>query len=145
MFAALDVATGQVIEKRHRRHRSREFLRFPDTINRTVPAPPDVHLILDNYGTPTTRRLRHHLAAHPVSRTLHAHHSSWLNLLERMFSTLTKKQITRNPHCSTRPLDAAIAEYLRIRNEAQTPFVWNKTADEPLSKVPGFCQRIPTS
>ena len=47
-FAALDVATGRVIGECHRRHRSREFLRFLETIDHTVPADLDIHLILDN-------------------------------------------------------------------------------------------------
>src|SRR5713101_9252081 len=51
LFAALDVATGRVIGECHRRHRSREFLRFLDTIDHTVPAALDIHLIMDNYGT----------------------------------------------------------------------------------------------
>src|SRR5882672_836145 len=36
LFAALDVASGRVIGECHRRHRSREFLRFLDTIDHTV-------------------------------------------------------------------------------------------------------------
>jgi hypothetical protein len=36
----------------------------------------------------------------------------------------------------------AIREYVAITNEAPRPFVWTKTADEILTKVAGFCQRI---
>jgi len=50
LFAALDVATGRVIGECHRRHRSREFLRFLDTIDDSVSADLDIHLILDNYA-----------------------------------------------------------------------------------------------
>jgi hypothetical protein len=55
LFAALDVKTGAVIGECHRRHRSSEFRKFLDTIVQSVPASLDVHLVLDNYGTPRPR------------------------------------------------------------------------------------------
>jgi transposase len=146
LFAALDVATGRVIGECHRRHRSREFLRFLETIDHAVPAHLDVHLILDNYGTHKTAQVRRWFARHP---RFHVHFTptsaSWLNLVERWFATLTQKQIKRGVHRSTRALETAIREYLTISNEAPKPFVWHKTADEILAKVAGFCQRISDS
>ena len=146
LFAALDVATGRVIGECHRRHRSREFLRFLDTIDHTVSADLDIHLILDNYGTHKTAQVRRWFARHP---RFHLHFTptsaSWLNLVERWFATLTEKQIKRGTHRSTRALEAAIREYLTISNAAPKPFVWHKTADEILASVAGFCQRISNS
>jgi hypothetical protein len=40
LFAALEVASGQVISALHRRHRHQEFLKFLKTIDRNVPANP---------------------------------------------------------------------------------------------------------
>ena len=51
LFAALDVATGQVIGSLHRRQRHQEFLRFLDRIDNALPEELDVHLVMDNYGT----------------------------------------------------------------------------------------------
>ena len=146
LFAALDVATGRVIGELHRRHRSQEFLQFLNTIDAQVPADLDIHLILDNYGTHKTPRVRRWFARHP---RFHVHFTptsaSWLNLVERWFATLTEKQIKRGAHRSTRALEAAIREYLTISNGSAKPFVWTKTADEILAKVAGFCQRISNS
>jgi transposase len=146
LFAALDVATGRVIGECHRRHRSREFLRFLDTIDHTVPTDLDIHLILDNYGTHKTAPVRRWFARH--SR-FHVHFTptsaSWLNLVERWFATLTQKQIKRGAHRSTRALETAIREYLTISNEAPKPFVWHKTADQILASVARYCQRISNS
>jgi transposase len=146
LFAALDVATGRVIGELHRRHRSQEFVQFLNTIDAQVPAHLDIHLILDNYGTHKTPRVRRWLARHP---RFHVHFTptsaSWLNLVERRFATLTEKQIKRGAHRSTRALEAAIREYLTISNGSAKPFVWTKTADEILAKVAGFCQRISNS
>src|SRR5678816_815350 len=131
LFAALDVATGKVIGECHRRHRSQEFLQFLETIDAQVPAALDVHLILDNYGTHKTPRVRRWFARHP---RFHLHFTptsaSWLNLIERWFALLSQKQIKRGAHCSVRALETAIREYVAITNEAPKPFVWTKTADE---------------
>lgn len=48
LFAALNVKTGPVIGQLHQRQRTQEFRQFLDTIEATVPAQLDVHLILDN-------------------------------------------------------------------------------------------------
>ena len=142
LFAALDVATGKVIGECHRRHRSQEFLQFLETIDASVPADLDVHLILDNYGTHKTPRVRRWFVRHP---RFHVHFTptsaSWLNLVERWFALLSEKQIKRGAHRSVRALETTIREYLAITNEAPKPFVWTKTADEILAKVAKFCQR----
>ena len=146
LFAALNVATGKVIGECHRRHRSQEFQRFLETVDAAVPGDLEVHLILDNYGTHKTARIRRWLARHP---RFHVHFTptsaSWLNLVERWFALLTEKQIKRGTHRSTRALETAIHEFLAITNEAPKPFVWTKTADEILASVARFCQRISNS
>ena len=86
LFAALDVATGKVIGKLKRRHRSVEFISFLRHIDSTVPADLDVHMILDNYGTHKTDKVKSWLLRHP---RFHCHfiptYSSWINLVERFF------------------------------------------------------------
>src|SRR5271163_528586 len=80
LFAALDTKTGKVLGQLHRRHRSREFRQFLDTIDHNVPGQLDVHLILDNYGTHKTQLIRRWLAQRP---RFHLHFTptsaSWLN------------------------------------------------------------------
>lgn len=56
LFAALDVATGEVIGRLHRRHRAKEFLAFLKEIDREVPEDLDIHLVMDNYGTHKTEK-----------------------------------------------------------------------------------------
>src|SRR5437764_13240393 len=50
LFAALDVATGQVIGKCYKRHRHQEFLKFLNEIDARLPKDPggEIHLILDH-------------------------------------------------------------------------------------------------
>ncbi|MGV9350215.1 hypothetical protein ACWDSD_36700 [Streptomyces spiralis] len=47
LFAAFDVATGEVISALHRRHRAAEFKKFLIKVDKEVPAQ-QVHLICDN-------------------------------------------------------------------------------------------------
>ena len=146
LFAALNVATGQVIGECHRRHRSLEFQRFLETIERSVPEELQVHLILDNYGTHKTPRIRRWLARHP---RFHLHFTptsaSWLNLVERWFAELTQKQIRRGVHRSTAQLEQAIRSYLDQTNADPRPFIWTKTADQILETLARFCRRISNS
>jgi hypothetical protein len=71
--------------------------------------------------------------------------ASWLNLVERWFVEITRKQIRRGTHRSTRALREAIREYIVLNNVAPRPFIWTKTADEILDSVARFCKRISES
>ncbi len=146
LFAALDVKSGAVIGRCHRRHRALEFRKFLDAIDAAVPSDLDVHLILDNYATHKTPLIRRWLAKRP---RYHLHFTptsaSWLNLVERWFALLTQKQIRRGAHRSTQALEAAIMQYITVSNEQRKPFVWTKTADEILASIERFCRRISDS
>lgn len=143
LFAALDIATGKVIGKLHRRHRSKEFLSFLRTIESNVPQDLDVHLVMDNYGTHKTPAVRHWFARHP---RFHIHFTptsaSWLNQVERWFATLTQQQIRRGTHRSTVQLENTIRSYLEIYNESPKPFQWTKSADDIFASLKRFCVRI---
>lgn len=142
LFAALEAKTGEIIGRCEARQRSQEFRTFLDQIDRRVPADLDVHLILDNYGTHTTATIRRWLAKRP---RFHAHFTpasaSWINMVERWFGELTRKQLKRGAHRSTDALEDAIMAYIAHTNKDPKPFVWTKTADEILDSVKRFCQR----
>lgn len=143
LFAALDIATGEVIGECYAKHRAVEFRKFLNKINRTVPADLDVHLIMDNYATHSTPAIKRWLKKHP---RFHFHfvptYSSWLNQVERWFALLTERAIKRGVHRSTSELEAAIREFIAHHNEDPKPFVWTKTADQIVAAVARHCQRI---
>jgi len=143
LFAALDIATGRVIGELHRRHRTIEFQRFLVGIDAEVPAELDIHVVLDNCGTRKTPTIQRWLVRHPRV-TLHftPTYSSWINQVEWWFGLLTERQIRRGTHRSTQALEDAIRLYLTLNNEAPTPFVWAKTADQILASIQRFCLRI---
>jgi len=143
LFAALDVATGEVIGKCHRRHRATEFISFHREIDSNVPESLDVHIVMDNLSTHKTDTVKRWFARSP---RFHTHftptYSSWLNLVERWFGLLEQKQIKRGSHRSTRALEKAITRFIGCNNESPRPFVWTKSADQILKSLARYCQRI---
>jgi transposase len=143
LFAALNLATGQVIGSLHARHRAIEFKKFLVRIDNEVPAELDIHLVLDNYGTHKTPAIKAWLERHP---RFHVHFvptsSSWLNLVERWFGELTMKKIRRGTHRSVRQLADDIKDWIEHWNEDPRPYVWVKTADDILESLARYCERI---
>ena len=142
LFAALDVATGNVIGKCFKRHRSIEFKKFLNHIDKKVAKDLDIHIILDNYGTHKTKIIKDWLHKRP---RYHLHfiptHSSWLNQIERWFAMLTEKKIKRGSHYSVKDLEKAIKEFIKNHNDNPKPFIWTKTAEQIISKVKRFAEK----
>ena len=142
LFAALDVATGHVLGRCHRRHRSREFVKFLREIDASVPVDLDIHIVIDNYSTHKTPAVRRFLAKRP---RFHLHftptYGSWLNQVERWFGLLTARQLRRGSHTSVVQLRKAISEFIEVTNDHPKPFQWVATADEILGRIARFAQR----
>ena len=143
LFAALNIATGHVIGKCFKRHRSVEFKRFLGRIDRAVPKDQEVHLVLDNYSTHKTAMIHNWLLKRP---RFHLHFTptstSWINLVESWFAKLTSQKLLRGNYRSTAKLERDIEEFLQKNNEELTPFVWTKTADEILENLKRYCESI---
>lgn len=139
LFAALDIATGNVLGKCYRKHRTAEFRQFLDYVDAQVPSSLDVHLIMDNYCTHKAAPIKRWLLRHP---RYHLHftptHSSWINQIERWFALLSQRQIKRSSHHTVKELEAAIAEFIQIHNTDPKPFRWTKSADEILKNLLRF-------
>jgi transposase len=141
LFAALDIATGQVIGKCYGRHRAAEFRKFLDEIEAAVPDNLDVHLVMDNYATHKTPLIRKWLAKRP---RWHVHltptSASWLNQVERFFGLLTDKKIRRGIYRSVAALKRDIDSFIRHHNADPRPFRWTKSADDILASIERFCR-----
>ena len=143
LFAALDIATGEVIGRCYPRHRSVEFRKFLTVIEKAVPKDLEVHLVLDNYTTHRTAMIHKWLLRHP---RFHLHFTptsaSWLNQVERWFAEITNKRIRRGSYRSTRQLVHAIEDYLSVYNDDPKPFIWTKSADDILESLKRYCEII---
>ena len=127
LFAALEVATGQVQTGHYARRRRREFLDF---MNEVLAAQPDpeiaLHVILDNLSTHKPKHDRW-LARHP---NVHFHfvptHASWLNQIEIWFSILKRRALNGASHTSPRQVRDAIDRFVVAYNATAAPFEWQK-------------------
>ena len=138
LFAAFNILNGKVIGTCQERHRSREFIRFLNHLERQLPEDQEVHLIMDNYCTHKSaevqrwlrpkRRNRFHFHFTPTS-------SSWLNQVERFFALITGRMIRRGTFHSADELEQAIYKWLAQWNGSPAPFIWKASADVILEKV----------
>ncbi len=135
LFAALDIATGQVTDACYPRHRHQEFLRFLKKVAAAYPGR-ELHVVCDNYATHKHPAVKAWLAKNPRV-TLHYTPTgcSWLNMVEIFFSIITRQAIRRGTFTSVKDLIAKIGQFIDGWNDRCQPFVWTKPADELLTKI----------
>lgn len=141
LFAALEVATGKVVDLCQPRHRHQEFLKFLKVVAKAYPKIP-LHIVCDNYATHKHPKGKAWLERNPRI-TLHftPTSASWLNLVEAFFSIITRQAIKRGSFTSVADLIGAIEIFIDAYNDRCEPFVWTRPADEVLN----HCKRKVTS
>lgn len=136
LFAAIELAEGQLIGTCMKKHRHQEWIKFLKLIDRETPKDLDLHLIVDNYSTHKHQKVKAWLKRH---RRFHIHFtptsSSWLNLIERWFRNLTDKQIRRGSFRSVNELIKVIMNYIDQHNANPKSFTWTAKAEDILAKV----------
>jgi transposase len=130
LFAALNVATGQVRTGHYPRRRRREFLHFMNELIGDYPHQ-ELHVILDNLNIHKPKQDRW-LTRHP---RVHWHftptRASWLNQIEIWFSILSRSALKGASFTSVRQLRQAIDEFIEVYNPRATPFEWKKVKVYP--------------
>ena len=142
LFAALNVATGEVLTRCTAQHRPRDFVAFLRDIDGSVESPLDIHVVLDNLSAHKAPAVQRWLVRHP---RVHFHftptYSSWLNLVERFFGLLTEQALKRGSHTSIAQSERPFSREL-THNDRGTPFKWVKTADDILDRMRRFGLRV---
>ena len=130
LFAALEVATGQVTGACYPHHRHQEFLAFLRQVAKAYPRR-RLHIVTDNYGTRKHADVTAWLDRHPRI-TLHftPTSASWLNMVEIFFGIITRQAIRRGSFTSVDDLIAAIGNFIDGWNDRCQPFTWTKTPDQ---------------
>jgi transposase len=138
LFAAMDIATGEVLTDCQKGHAATDVLRFFKQIDAAVPRGLGVHVVLDNLSAHSAPEITKWLA-HKNRRRWHLHFtptsSSWLNLVERWFKELTDKRLRRGRFTSVTELTDAITTWAEHWNTDPKPFIWKATADKIITKV----------
>jgi transposase len=135
LFAALNVATGEVVGECRPSRDGESFLAF---LKKAVKPHrgKQVHVVLDNLSTHTTPEVLTWLDAHP---RVHFHFtpvgSSWMNQIETWFGIITRQSIRRGTFSSVQVLIRQIRDYITHWNLDAKPFAWTATAEEILAKV----------
>jgi hypothetical protein len=144
LFAALDIATGQVTAALKPRHRNTEFLAFLKQVERTYRGvvdeitgqPVELHLVMDNYAAHKHAAVRDWLETNSRFKVhFTPTHASWMNLVEVWFGIVERQAIRRGVFKSVRDLNTKIRTFIDGWNDRAHPFVWTKTAEEVLSKA----------
>ncbi|WP_079501220.1 IS630 family transposase [Paraburkholderia hospita] len=125
LFAALNVATGEVLGKTAPRHTSAQFVAFLTEVVSAQPAGKEIHVICDNVSSHKTDAVQTFLADHTnVSIHYTPTYSSWLNQVENWFARIQRDVITRGVFTSTKDLDKKLMRYIRQYNKQAAPLKW---------------------
>ena len=135
LYAALEIATGEVTGACYPQHRHQEFIAFLNQLVKAYPRRP-LHVVLDNSSTHSTPEVARWLERH---KRVHFHFTptsaSWLNMVEIWFSILTNQQVRRGAYHDVPELIAAIEHFIDGYNQRAQPFVWTKTPEQILTKA----------
>ena len=138
LFAAMNLATGQVLTHCHKGHTAKDVLAFFKQIDASVPKGLAVHVVLDNLSAHKAPEITKWLS-HRDRRRWHLHFtptsSSWVNLIERWFKELTDKRLRRGVFTNVPELIEAITTWGSHWNDDPKPFIWHTPADEIIEKV----------
>lgn len=133
LFAALNVATGQVKAGHYWRRRRREFLQFMNEVVADYSPDTELHIVLDNLNTHKPKHDRW-LARH---KNVHFHytptHASWLNQVEVWFSLLYRAALRDASFTSPWNVRDAIDAYIKVYNPKAAPFEWRKEVVHPVA------------
>lgn len=128
LYAALEIATGNVTHRITERHTAVDFLAFMRQVVRAYPDQ-ELHVILDNSSSHRTAAVREWLVANP---RVHFHYTptsaSWLNQVEGFFGILGKQSLSRTDIPSKKALREHLNAYMRAWKKNPTPFLWTKPA-----------------
>lgn len=142
LYAALDIATGQVAHRCTESHTSVDFLGFMKLVAKTHPRR-QLHVILDNSSSHGTPAVKAWLAKNP---RIHFHYTptsaSWLNQVEGFFGILGKQSLGVSDFPSKTALRQHIDAYIAHWNENPTPFQWTKPAAAIIESHRKMLERI---
>jgi hypothetical protein len=124
LFAALNIATGQVTGVCKPRHR--EFSGVPQTPRTGLPDQ-ELRLVMDNYAA-YTQEVLDWLDANPCIRVHFTPTSaSRMNMVETWFDIIERQAIHRGTFGSVGALTTTIRSYINGWNNRAHPFAWTKT------------------
>lgn len=144
LYAALEIATGQVTHQVSDSHTAADFLGFMNKVVRAYPSQ-ELHVVLDNSSSHATPAVKAWLDQHPRVRFHFTPTSaSWLNQVEGFFGVLAKQSLSETDFPTKKALREHLGAYMRSWNKNPTPFAWTKPASAIIKSHRRMLDRIST-
>ena len=132
LLAGIDLLTGTVHYKIFDRHRSEEFIEFLKHVDLNYPKDINIIIILDNVRVHTSEKTQKYLKT--VPQRFHfvftPKHASWLNIIESLFSKMTRSMLRGIRVSSKEELIERMSRYIDEMNEMPTIFKWKYKMDK---------------
>lgn len=132
LLAALEVHSGQIRAQSIASNNSVTFIGFLERLDQDIDPDLELHLVLDNGSSHTSKATRAWLEDHPRFVPHYTPvHASWVNQVELFFSILTRRVLKHGSFTSQDDLVSKIMTFIERRNDTATPFAWTYTG-QPL-------------
>jgi len=132
MLAGIDLLTGIVHYKIFDKHRSIEFIEFLKSLDSAYPKHIKIVIILDNVRVHTSKKTLDYLKT--VPQRFHfvftPKHASWLNIIESLFSKMTRSMLRGIRVSSKEELKERLGQYFEDMNKTPTIFKWKYKMDK---------------
>lgn len=137
LFACVNLVSGEVIHKVLTKNRSREFIEFLRKIVSTY-SDKKIIMTIDNYVIHISEETRGYLDSMKgkFKFVFTPKHASWLNVIENIFSKLTRNLLKTIRVESTDELKNRIDRYINMLNEEPPQPSWRYGLKEK-EKIPG--------
>jgi len=132
LLAGLDLHSGRVIETISNTHKSSDFIAFLRKLDDVYPPHQKIRLLLDNHSAHISRETRDYLDTVPQRFALvfTPTHGSWLNLVENLFSKMTRSMLRGIRVATKQELIHRIHQYFEEINADPIVFRWKYKMDE---------------
>lgn len=132
LLAGIDLLTGTVHYKIFDRHRSEEFIEFLKHADSIYPKEIKIITILDNVRVHTSKKTQNYLETVPqrFQFVFTPKHASWLNIIESLFSKMTRSMLREIRVSSKEELIERISHYIDDMNKTPTLFKWKYKMDK---------------
>jgi transposase len=137
LLAGIDLLTGTIHYQVHEKHRSVEFIEFLKEIDSYYPKEIKIVVILDNLKVHTSKETQKYLESVPqrFQFIFTPKHASWLNIIESLFSKMTRSLLRGIRVSSKEELILRISQYFNEINETPVIFKWKYKMDEMPGKI----------
>lgn len=132
LLAGLDLHTGRVTETVSDTHNSGDFIGFLDMLDAGYPSQTKIRLLLDNHSVHISKQTQEYLELHPqrFEFVFTPKHGSWLNIVETLFSKMTRSMLREIRVATKQELIDRIHLYFAELNADPVIFRWRYKMDE---------------